>query len=591
MDPEDINILAPFTIDLMAGTSSTEYRVYTSGIAPDRICTIQYENVRDKASYAESQYDNMNFQIKLYETSNIIEYVYGTWAPSVNASVAKAAECGIKGSAPNADHLITIFKNGSADWSSTSFQHSNYSSIALNFGNPPSRPAPDQGRTFRFLPTKNNDASVIQVYTMTKLPLSISGSHQVQAVVRNVGFNTLTNITVNLSVTGANTFSDSKIITTLSPNTNALVTFNAFIPSAAGDNIVTVSVGNDDNNTNNARIVNQKVTSDTYRYALEGYTSGSLSYTGLSLSRFSVTGSRVITGVDILISNHPASVGNTVYAVITDNSGNIIGQSQNLLMTADDLGKMHSFTIVNPPLITNNEFLAGLACTPPVTDLFYPIAFQNETPTRSNTYYLSNLSGGFLNPTSNRFITEAVASVPSLVVSDNTLTIDQPAGSTGTFTITSNMTWSVGSNQIWLTANEPNGSRDATITLTAEENTSGSDRNATVNVSGSDGTNHYIIVTQAGLATGIEKPETKSEIRLYPNPNSGRFTIDMNGIDYERLRITVTTLAGVVVKDLTLNSQSGVYTHEIDLGRIAGGLYFIKLQTEAFSTVKMFVVE
>ncbi len=46
----DNNIISPFTIDLTAGSSSPEYRVYTTGESPNRVCTIQYKNVRDKST-------------------------------------------------------------------------------------------------------------------------------------------------------------------------------------------------------------------------------------------------------------------------------------------------------------------------------------------------------------------------------------------------------------------------------------------------------------------------------------------------------------------------------------------------------------
>ncbi|RYZ35159.1 MAG: hypothetical protein EOP49_33765, partial [Sphingobacteriales bacterium] len=45
----DVNLLAPFNFDLTAGTSPAEYRVATTGTAPNRVCTIQWKNVSDKS--------------------------------------------------------------------------------------------------------------------------------------------------------------------------------------------------------------------------------------------------------------------------------------------------------------------------------------------------------------------------------------------------------------------------------------------------------------------------------------------------------------------------------------------------------------
>ncbi|MBL0008543.1 MAG: hypothetical protein IPP25_15555 [Saprospiraceae bacterium] len=72
-------MLSPLNLDLSAGTGTPEYRVHTSGVAPNRVCTIQYQDVREANADPVPQFDNMQFQIKLYETSNIIEFVYGDW--------------------------------------------------------------------------------------------------------------------------------------------------------------------------------------------------------------------------------------------------------------------------------------------------------------------------------------------------------------------------------------------------------------------------------------------------------------------------------------------------------------------------------
>ena len=42
------NLLMPFNFDLVPGTGAVDYRVLTSGTAPNRVCTIQWRNVADK---------------------------------------------------------------------------------------------------------------------------------------------------------------------------------------------------------------------------------------------------------------------------------------------------------------------------------------------------------------------------------------------------------------------------------------------------------------------------------------------------------------------------------------------------------------
>jgi parallel beta-helix repeat protein len=88
--------------------------------------------------------------------------------------------------------------------------------------------------------------------------------------------------------------------------------------------------------------------------------------------------------------------------------------------------------------------------------------------------------------------------MPVLTVSANVLTIAAPVNSTQTFDITSNISWTAVSNQVWLTLNSGSGSGNTTIIMTATANPAISTRSATVTVSGSGVTAKTIAVTQAG---------------------------------------------------------------------------------------------
>src|SRR5688572_27786069 len=66
------NILAPLWDDIMVG-SPGGIRYETSGSAPNRVFTVQWSNVKwDYASAAAA----IEFQVKLYETTNRIEFIY-----------------------------------------------------------------------------------------------------------------------------------------------------------------------------------------------------------------------------------------------------------------------------------------------------------------------------------------------------------------------------------------------------------------------------------------------------------------------------------------------------------------------------------
>ena len=150
-NPADVNILAPFNFDLTAGsaTDGTEYRVATTGAAPDRVCTIQWKNVADKKLVDPLQYGTMNFQVRLHETTGTIEFVYGLTTKGPNADQFRYAVVGLKGSKNATGGILLSNRPASlAPWSSNTFISSYYTTSAHNFrGTVP----PDAGRTYRFV--------------------------------------------------------------------------------------------------------------------------------------------------------------------------------------------------------------------------------------------------------------------------------------------------------------------------------------------------------------------------------------------------------------------------------------------------------
>lgn len=92
------------------------------------------------------------------------------------------------------------------------------------------------------------------------------------------------------------------------------------------------------------------------------------------------------------------------------------------------------------------------------------------------------------------------ATPETISVSTSSLSIAAAANSTKTFGITSALSWTISSDQTWLTPNPASGTGNATITLTASANSQSAARTANVTVTAGDATNKTILVTQAGTA-------------------------------------------------------------------------------------------
>lgn len=256
-----------------------------------------------------------------------------------------------------------------------------------------------------------NDAKIAGVYTLGQLPLTYGSPHTIMAAVVNNGATTLTDLPVSLSVTGANSFTNTKLVS-LAPQTSSIISFDAFSPSAQGNNVVTVSVPADDTAANNSASFGQVVGTNTYSFADGSSVSDKIGFgntAGLMLVKYTVTGSATVTSVNVHLDT-AANAGNTVYAIVMDAAGNIVGQSSNYVITAGDSNSYKNFVINTPPVVTNTPFFVGLAQTANASTAYYPVSVQAENPARPGAYYYkAGLSAGLLSESTanGRFMIQA----------------------------------------------------------------------------------------------------------------------------------------------------------------------------------------
>ncbi|MDR3339363.1 MAG: InlB B-repeat-containing protein [Candidatus Symbiothrix sp.] len=111
--------------------------------------------------------------------------------------------------------------------------------------------------------------------------------------------------------------------------------------------------------------------------------------------------------------------------------------------------------------------------------------------------------------------TITVNAAPALIVSPTFYNFPLNGGTSSSFTITSNQSWTISDDASWLTTSITSGSNNSTFTMTATANTSASSRSATVTVSSGELT-RTISVTQAGVSTYA--------INVSANPSTGGTT-------------------------------------------------------------------
>jgi len=479
---------------------------------------------------------------------------------------------------------------------------------------------------------KENDLEVITLFARGQNPRQWGAPEVVQAIVRNNSYVVRNNVAVTLNVAGANTFTNTQTIATLGVDSSTLVTFSGFSGTALGFNNLTVSVPNDERNSNNSRVWAQQQTDSIYSYndtvtaglGSVGYNTGS----GLLLARFSVNGHRSIRAARMRIGQAPEIVGNALSAVVTNDSGVIIAQSAPITIATGQLNTWVVFTFPNPVNINNGNFFIGMAQPANATG-YFPMAFQAENPTRANAYFTAPLIGGVPAPvTGFRLMIEAHVGAPVIPVDSlSRFSLVAPGNNTvvnlqGDPAQTVNIRWnqsrrSVGTTPVtyqWLldlpgtTFTNPvvrvNAGTDTSLTFTYGQIVdtlaakgiavgAGFVGRWTVRAT-SDSLNRlatlpFNITLNRGVMTSIEETDFSKSIVIYPNPAAYTAKLQVTGSDKD-LAITVVNAVGQEMKKFTVNS--GVRNEiEIDLANLNEGLYFVRISDGSNMAIKRLMIQ
>jgi hypothetical protein len=313
--------------------------------------------------------------------------------------------------------------------------------------------------TFTTLPTV--DASTTVLYSLYKLPIPFGGPHAVQAVVTNNGTSALTNLPVNLSVTGAGgfTFTNTQTVPSLAVGASATVTFAGYTPSTAGTGTVTVTtnLSGDQIAGNNAKTMTQVATTTDYAYtdasappSARGF--GPSTNVNAFAAKFTLSAPRNVTGVRAYLVDFVAgagsTIGKTVYGVLLNpTTGAVLATSAPLVVTAANINTYTAFTFTTPVTLASGDFLVGLAQTYQTgqTTQYFPIGTPPEVPGRSGAFFTASItspaapveSGGANNI---KFMLEAITDVVPACVAPSNLTFTNPTATSVTVNFTAPFT-------------------------------------------------------------------------------------------------------------------------------------------------------
>lgn len=247
---------ASSTANFTFSVASGEIRSETTGPSGSRIHIIQFSNFRK----FNTTIDNFNFQIRLYEQTNIIEYVYGTFFSS---NTNAAPQVGLRG-ATNASFRTRTGTN----WAASTGGFSNTSAMTLTGA---SRPA--SGQTYRWIPPYDINVSVVESNITNGRVYASGKPYDFTAVVRNLGLLAQSNVPVYYTVNNGPAIGPVIAAGPINPGASETVNFTgglAFAPATPGNYLVKIftALAGDEftaNDTLTANItVGEKITAFPY---------------------------------------------------------------------------------------------------------------------------------------------------------------------------------------------------------------------------------------------------------------------------------------------------------------------------------------
>ncbi|MBS4013289.1 MAG: T9SS type A sorting domain-containing protein [Bacteroidetes bacterium] len=177
-------VIAALGADLV-GNAGSSLRSELIGVAPNRIFVIQWT---DFQRYLDTG-DNFNFQIRLHETTNAIELVYGAFTKNANA---RAAQVGLRGDS-NVDYYN---RTTTTNWATTTAGVANNATCALT-----ATVVPTSGLVFRYTPI-TPPAIDAGITAITSPVNGLAGTQNVVVTLRNFGTTELTACPIHYDIDG-----------------------------------------------------------------------------------------------------------------------------------------------------------------------------------------------------------------------------------------------------------------------------------------------------------------------------------------------------------------------------------------------------
>jgi len=99
-----------------------------------------------------------------------------------------------------------------------------------------------------------------------------------------------------------------------------------------------------------------------------------------------------------------------------------------------------------------------------------------------------------------------------------------------------------------------------------------------------------MVIFTFSACTGIDDQAGIPHMIIFPNPTTGKISIEVPGLK-ENLSIEITDILGKKVRELTIHGKDGNTTSETDLSALPKGIYFISFHASNHQATEKLVLE
>ena len=97
--------------------------------------------------------------------------------------------------------------------------------------------------------------------------------------------------------------------------------------------------------------------------------------------------------------------------------------------------------------------------------------------------------------------------------------------------------------------------------------------------------------SEIDITINVNEIDISDQILVYPNPNSGEFSILVSFADLQQTQITISDVTGKIIYNEQLNNKTGNFKQEVVLSNVSKGIYYVQLKSDKYIASKKLIVK